>query len=225
MIPTLIIWLVKRYLLHSKKRQERNHINALSKTIRLYILFVLFAIPSIAQQQVHHYTVLYKGKNVGTMCLNQMQTGDALLVKITSNVYMHMLMSIKVNVAEEASYHQDKLMYSSVYREVNGKQKANRQTKYSNGYYEIVTEGKKTVLNQTGINYNLVRLYCKEPVNITQVYSDAFQQFLKLKALSTHKYRLELPDGNYNLYYFQNGLCNRVEVHNTFNTIQMQLVE
>lgn len=225
MIPTLIIWLVKKYLLHSKNKRQPNRVNAVGKTIRLFIFFVLFAIPSMAQQQAHRYAVLYKGKNVGTMYLTQIQTGDALLVKITSQVQMQMLMSIKVNVTEEASYHQDKLIYSSVYREVNGKQKANRQTKYCNGCYEITTEGKKTVLKKAGINYNLVRLYCKEPVNITQVYSDAFQQFLNLKAVDAHTYKLELPDGNYNVYHFKNGICNRVEVHSAFYTIQMQLVE
>ena len=225
MIPTLIIWLLKKYLLSSKKKRQRNHICALTKIARLLIPLVLFTISSIAQQQSHHYAVLYKGKNVGTMYLTQIQTGDALSVKLTSKVKMQMLMSIKVNVAEEASYQQDKLIYSSVYREVNGKQKANRQTKYCNGCYEIITEGKKTVLKKTGINYNLVRLYCKEPVNITQVYSDAFQQFLNLKAIGAHKYKLELPDGNYNVYNFQNGICSRVEVHITFYTIQMQLVE
>ncbi len=225
MIPTLIIWLVKKYLLHLKKNKQRDHINTLFKTPILLLLFVLFAIPAVAQQQTHHYTVSYKGKNVGAMYLTQIQSGDELSVKVTSNIQMNMLMSIKVNVAEESSYKQDKLIYSSVYREVNGKQKANRQTKYSNGCYEIITEGKRSILNKTCIQYNLVRLYCKEPVGFTQVYSDAFQQFLDLKELGTHKYRLKLPDGNYNVYSYQNGICSKVDVHNTFYTIQMQLVE
>jgi hypothetical protein len=225
MIPTLIIWLIKKYLLNSKKSKQRNHITALTKTIIPVILFVLFAIPAIAQRQAHRYIVLYRGKNVGAMYLTQIQSGDELSLKVTSNIQMHMLMSIKVNVAEESSYKQDKLISSSVYREVNGKEKANRQTRYCNGCYEIITEGKRSVLNKTSIQYNLVRLYCREPIGFTQVYSDAFQQFLNLKALSAHKYRLELPDGNFNVYSYQNGICSKVEVHSTFYTIQMQLVE
>ena len=225
MIPTLIIWLIKKYLLNSKKNKQHKHITALTKTIIPVILFVLFAIPAIAQRQAHRYIVLYRGKNVGAMYLTQIQSGDELSLKVTSNIQMHMLMSIKVNVAEESSYKQDKLMSSSVYREVNGKQKANRQTRYCNGCYEIITEGKRSVLNKTSIQYNLVKLYCREPIGFTQVYSDAVQQFLNLKALSAHKYKLELPDGNYNVYSYQNGICSKVEVHNTFYTIQMQLVE
>src|SRR5690242_2387684 len=101
---------------------------------------------------------------------------------------MRMLASIKVSVSEQASYKQDKLTYSSVYRKVNGKEKINRQTKYCDNCYEIFTEGKKGSLSHTAIHYNLIKLYCKEPEGITQVYSDAYQQFLGIKAMGAHKY-------------------------------------
>lgn len=227
MIPAFIIWLVKKYLLHTKKDNKQYTTGGVArrKTISLLIPFLLFAIPPMAQQQVYHYQVLYKGNNIGDMHLTQRQTGNQLSIKVASNIQMKMLMSVNVQVAEEASYKEDTLIYSSVYRKVNGKEKANRQTKFCNGCYEIVTEGKKGTLNKTAIYYNLVRLYRKEPVNITEVYSDAFQQFLNIEALGDHQYKLVLPDGNYNVYYYQNGICTKVDVHNTFYTVQMQLAQ
>jgi len=227
MIPAFIIWLVKKYLLHSKKENKQYTIGSAvwKKTSPLLIWLMLVAITSMAQKQVYHYNVLYKGNNIGNMYLTQVQTGDALSIKVASNIQMNMLINVRVHVAEEASYKEDKLIYSTVYRKVNGKEKANRQTKYCNGSYEIVTEGKKDTLNKTAINYNLVRLYCKEPFNIKEVYSDAFQQFLTIEALGDHKYKLALPDNNYNVYHYQNGICNRVDVHNTFYTVQMQLAQ
>lgn len=227
MIPAFVIWLIKKYFLHGKKNQEqqRKLINTLPKRAKLFILFILFVFPAAAQQQTYHYNVLYKGDNIGNMYLSQVQTGDELMVKVTSNIHMRALVSIKVQIAEEASYKEDKLMYSSVYREVNGKQKRNRQTKYCNGCYELTSEGKKSKLDKTDIHYNLIRLYCKEPLNSTQVYSDAFQQFLTIKAVDAHQYKLALPDGNYNMYYYKNGICNKVEIHHTFYSIQMLLAE
>src|SRR6478609_11834234 len=212
MIPAFIIWLVNKYLLHSKKdNNQQSMLKPINrkKIIKLLSLILLFSIPSKAQQ--YHYNVLYKGNNIGNMYLAQIQTGDELSIKLTSNIQMNVLMSVSMYVAEESLYKEDKLIYSTVDRKVNGKQKANRQTKYCNGSYEIFTEGKKGKLNKTGINYNLARLYCKEPVNITEVYSDAFQQFLNIEVLGAHKYKLALPDGNYNVYYFKNGICNKVE--------------
>lgn len=224
MIPAFIIWLVKKYLLHAKKDNNQQYmLTSISrkKIIKLLSLLLLFSIPSTAQQ--YHYNVLYRGNNIGNMYLTQIQTGNELSIKLTTNIQMNMLMSVSVYDAEEALYKEDKLIYSTVYRKVNGKQKANRQTKYCNGCYEIITEGKKGKLNKTSINYNLARLYCKEPVNITEVYSDAFQQFLNIEVLAAHKYKLALPDGNYNVYYYKNGICNKVEVHHTFYTVEIQL--
>jgi hypothetical protein len=159
MIPAFIIWLLKKYLLHAKRDNQHYTLTSINrkKTIKLLSLLLLFSIPSLAQQ--YQYNVLYKGNNIGNMYLTQMQTGDELSIKLTSNIQMNMLMSVTVYVAEEASYKEDKLIYSTVYRKVNGKQKANRQTKYCNGCYEIVAEGKKDTLNKTSINYNLARLY------------------------------------------------------------------
>lgn len=39
------------------------------------------------------------------------------------------------------------------------------------GCYEIITKSKKGNPNKTNINYNFARLYCKEPVNITESQS------------------------------------------------------
>src|SRR4051812_33047058 len=156
MIPAFIVWLIKKYLRQGKKCNRAQFVKANTnrKATTLLIMFILFAIASLAQQQDYHYYVLYKGNNIGNMYLSEKQTGNELSIKITSNIQMNMLISISVNVLEEASYKEDKLMYSSVHRQANGKEKLNRQTKYSNGCYEIIAEGKKDSLNQAAINYN-----------------------------------------------------------------------
>lgn len=190
-------------------------ISAFRKKCYFSIVFILFAASAIAQQQQYHYNVLHKSDNIGRMSITQSQTGDELNVRVVSTVQMHMLMTIKVNVAEESFYKKDRLMQSSIYREVNGKQKANRQTNYSGDCYKLITEGKIGKLNKTFIGCNLAKLYCNEPVNTGEVYSDNFQQFFALKIVSEHTYRLDLPNGNYNIYYYKNGICNKVDVHNT----------
>jgi hypothetical protein len=67
-------------------------------------------------------------------------------------------------------------------------------------------------------------LYTKEPLNINQVYSDNFQCFLPIKKDAEHQYRVNLPDGNYNEYHFENGICKLVVVNHSLYTIRMELV-
>jgi hypothetical protein len=136
---------------------------------------------------------------------------------------MRFIFGIKVNVEEESHYHSGKLIYSRVYRTVNGKQKANKYTKASGDTYQLIDDNKTGSLNQKQIDYNLGMMYLKEPVGISQIYSDNFQQYVQIKQTDSHTYRIDLPDGNYNFYTYTNGICNKVEVHHSFYKIQIQL--
>ena len=80
------------------------------------------------------------------------------------------------------------------------------------------------VIKDYPISYNMLSLYSKEPVNISTVYSDNFEKFLSIQKLDTHKYRITLPDDNYNIYHYIDGVLNRVEVHHTFYTVNFVLV-
>ena len=65
-------------------------------------------------------------------------------------------------------------------------------------------------------------LYFQEPFNKQIVYSDNFQQFLTIEQVDLHRYKIVLPDGNYNYYTFTDGLCSTVELHHSFYTVYLQ---
>ena len=106
---------------------------------------------------------------------------------------------------------------------VNGKEKANNSTQFIDSDYKTLSENKKGQIKPQFIDYNLMLLYSKEPVNQSQVYSDSFQQFLAIKKTNNHSYRIVLPDGNYNDYHFLNGVCQKVELHHSLFTINIQI--
>jgi hypothetical protein len=225
MVTALIIWLLKKYIINKKVYIHHRYIPRLfaRKTI-ITLLTLIFLSPKLsAGQGISTYNILYKGNNIGKMYLTQVKNGDDMQVKIVSNVDMRIVMAIKVRLAEESFYRNEMLMYSNVYQEVNGKVKVNRQTKFIAPCYETISEGKRKILNKRVINYNVARLYNKEPVNISYVYSDSFQQYQELQAIGAHVYKLILPEGHYNIYHYENGTCSKVEVHSRLYTIEMQL--
>ena len=225
MIPALLIWLFKKYLapaLRDRNISALTFINPLKKAATLLAL-LCFSSGLMAQEQLVKYNVLHSGKVVGHMDLYQKRTGDDLYLKMTSEVKMRFIMSIKVNIHEESLFQNGKLISSRVCRNVNGKEKANRQTKACGDCYQTLAEGKSGQLNQKHISQNLMLLYCQEPGDNAQVYSDNFQQFLQVKQVSPHVYRIDLPDGNYNYYSYTNGVCSKVDIHHSFYTIQIQL--
>src|SRR3569833_1935450 len=91
---------------------------------------------------------------------------------------------------------------------MNGKQKANKITKACNGCYQLTDDDQVKSIDQQQINNNLTLMYLQEPAGLSQVYSDNFQQFVQVKQVSSHTYRIYLPDGNYNFYTYTNGICS-----------------
>ncbi|MEN0055750.1 MAG: DUF6134 family protein [Mucilaginibacter sp.] len=226
MITTLLIWLFKNYVAPALKKRNIKlsvFVDPLKKLATLLAL-ICFSGTSLAQEQIVKYNVLHGGKIVGHMDLYQKHEGDNLYLKMISEVKMRFIMSINVNIHEESVFQHGKLISSSVCRNVNGKEKANRQTKVCGDTYQTLAEGKcGPRVEQKNISQNLMLLYCHEPDDNAQIYSDNFQQFLQVKRVSDHMYRIDLPDGNYNFYSYSNGVCSKVDIHHSLYTIQIQL--
>jgi len=187
------------------------------------VLFFLFLITSSAQEKTVHYNVLRNGTVIGQMQFYQKTNNDEIFLKISSQVQTQFIFGINVKTEEGSYFKNGKLVSSYVKRQVNGKEKANKTTQLINSNYNTIAENKKGQIKEQYIDYNLMLLYSREPVSQNQVYSDSFQQFLAIKKTDLHSYRIVLPDGNYNDYHFQNGLCQKVELHHSLFTINIQI--
>ena len=221
MIPAIIFYILKKIKDRRKSRLSRLNTSVSAKL--LVLALSLTSLQVFGQQDVHRYSILYKGDKVGFMQITQNKTGDSIHYKTISDVKMSMIFSIHVATTEESMFVRDRLMSSAVVRNVNGNDRVNRQLTAVNDYYMLNNQGKKKASAADAINFNLTRLYLSEPVNKTKVWSDAYHEYLKIQQVSPHKYKVTLPDGDFNYYYFNNGICNKVEIVHSFYTIQMVL--
>ncbi|MDB5086380.1 MAG: hypothetical protein JWR09_374 [Mucilaginibacter sp.] len=226
MIPALTIWLFKKYgrPFLNKHNITFNRVMVPVKKLSLTILFIAISSLAFAQEQTLNYNVLHSGNTVGHMKLQQVKDGDDTFLKIASDVKMRFVFSIQVNIQEDSHYRNGKLLCSHVSRKVNGKQKADKLTKANGDSYQLTDDGKISSINQKQISNNLTMMYLQEPVGLSQIYSDNFQQFVQVKQVESHTYRINLPDGNYNFYTYTNGICSKVDIHHSLYTIQIQLV-
>jgi len=195
----------------------------ISEQAKLTVLFFLFTINSQAQEKTVNYNVLRNGTVIGQMQFSQKTNNDDVFLKISSEVKTRLIFGIDIKTEEGSHFKNGKLISSYVKRQVNGKEKANKSTQLIDSGYKTLAENKKGQIKQNYIDYNLMLLYSKEPVGENQVYSDSFQQFLVIKKTNTHSYRIVLPDGNYNDYHFLDGVCQKVELHHSLFTINIQI--
>ena len=224
-ITSLIIKIPRSYYLHTSPfTKETSVCRGQIKKVSLLILSLLFFSFIVnAQLQKTEYTITFRGDSVGNMQFYKNEAGSNLYLKAVSNVRIRFLVKVNVQLEEISNFQSGRLMYSSVSRIVNGKEKSAKQTKAAGNIYESTSFGKPVPSTDKRIDYNLNMLYCKEPFDKQVIYSDNFQQFLSVEQVAPHRYKIVLPDGNYNYYTFRDGICHVAEIRHPFYTIFIRL--
>ena len=196
----------------------------LNQKILLLVINILGCVSfSFAQQKTVSYTIINRNDSVGNMQAVQKISGDDIVYNLSSLVEIRMLISIRVHLLEEAHYHKEKMVLSTSKRTVNEKLRGSKQTKATNEGYLITDDGEQSRLNQKSISYDFPRLYFKEPAGISQIYSDYYQKVLTIKIIKPHVYQINLPEGGSNTYYYENGVCQKADLHSTLFNAHMIL--
>jgi len=193
--------------------------------IALSIVLLMSVLTAYSQKKLLSFQILRSGNKVGTMRFSETTSGGTDSLKLESDVKTKLISTFIAHGAEQAIFNSGILWRSSIYREVNGKEKANKRHQADNGHY-IIYKGKEAkVMKDYPITYNMLSLYSKEPENISKVYSDNFETFITIQKVDPHKYKIVLPDDNYNYYYYKDGVLNLVEVHHTLYSANIVLAK
>lgn len=222
MIPVFIIWLIRRYRQSLKGNKNLpTPFNKITRqiprivTILLIMIALLVALNSHSQNRALNYQILRNGNKVGTLHFSETAAGSTDYLKLESDVKTKFIFTFTAHAVEEAVYFNGMLLHSSIYRKLNGSEKANKQHQADNRQYIIRNGKSSTITKNYPITYSMLSLYSKEPENINKVYSDNFETFIAIQKADKHRYKIELPDGNYNYYSYKDGVLNQIEVHHT----------
>jgi hypothetical protein len=161
---------------------------------------------------------------MGSLLLSQNTVGTTTHIKIESIVKTRFIIRINVESVEEATFQNGILVYSSLKRSVNGNERVNQQIQAKGVFYKMTSGSKIKNLPAYPIYYSILSLYYQEPVKISQVYSDNFQQYVGVNLAGANKYKISFPNGNYNYYTYKNGVCTTVDIIQSLYNIQFQLV-
>lgn len=187
------------------------------------IFIIPFAgIQASAQISRYTYGISMNGKSVGELNILQKASGDSLIIDISTVIVTRMIFLFKVVSLDKTIFHNGKLQYSYTSRQINNGHKSISVTRAIGAIYQSDKEGAIKQINRS-IFHNMSSLYLSEPVNFKEVYSDVFQDFVRITYVEPHRYKLKLPDGNTNEYFYTNGICRRVKVNHTLFNAQMDL--
>ncbi len=176
-----------------------------------------------AQEQKLEYNIKRNGDIVGNIQFMQSTAGSRTVLTMESEVNTRFILNFKAKTREETIYDNGIMTWSSIFRKLNGNVKADKKTKAVGNAYVIFKGSKTETLQHYPIRYNMLSIYLTEPLKVSKVYSDNFQQQIDIQKIADHHYKIKFPDGNYNEYFYANGICARVEIHHSMYRATIEL--
>jgi hypothetical protein len=85
------------------------------------------SISAYPQLRISHYNILHDGEIKGTLVTYMKSDGKRMHIKLESEVKTRFIIRITVKSVEEAIFENGILVYSALYRKVNGDEKVNQQ--------------------------------------------------------------------------------------------------
>lgn len=225
MLPALIFFLIRRYKRHHPESRTRliHIISKFGKPVLLVLLFIVISLLAFSQNKKLEYQVKRKGDVVGNIVFTQYSSGNKTTMKMQTEIKTRFIFLFTAKALEETIYENGIMIWSFIHRKLNGNEKANKKTEASGSSYIVSSGDDKQVMKNYPIRYNMLSLYVYEPINFSMVYSDNFQAFLIIQKIAPHHYKIKLPDGNYNEYFYNNGVCTKVEVNHSLYSATIEL--
>jgi len=184
------------------------------KSLLSCLLIVLIQLGSHAQVVKHTFNVEFKGKSIGHIYALKKTEGDKELFDLTTNTDVSILaFSVHVESEIELIKKNGSLMISKCYRHSNrgSEDIVSHVEKVDNKKYKIEKNNKITSM-EGAINYCIVDMYFKEPMDHQVVFSNMHTGFININKIEEHSFEVETPDGNSTLYHYQNGNLISIEM-------------
>ena len=204
----------------------------MKKTLNLYHLTILylmicaflFGVQSAGAQEVHSlkYIATKNGETIGWLRTNYIQKGEEKWLTTESNLELQVLISFKAIALTCNRFNTNILEQAAVTRTLNGRAKLDNLLKLEGNKY-VTIKGNPEVSIQKPIVNTVASIYFKEPVGITEIFSEVYLRFITLKKLSASTYNTSLPDGGTMTYTYSNGMLTEIIASTNYGTIYFKL--
>lgn len=208
-------------MIHLPVSPHSSRVAVLHMAFRLLLisLIVTISTDTASQHMTLEYTMRRKTDVVGHLRVTRNVSGSSTMFSLESFVDARLIVPILANTREESVFEDGIMTRSVLYREMNGRQRANKTTTRIDGHYLVQTGRRTETLALSPIHHNIMSLYFAEPAYLTQVYSDGFQQFCPVEKISHNHYRVRFPNREQTDFLYENGICVKLHVQHALGTV------
>ncbi|WP_018344840.1 DUF6134 family protein [Cytophaga aurantiaca] len=173
------------------------------------------------------YDVEVQDKNVGWMtCAKTPSTSDPTITNyvIDSKVVFNIVTSYTIQFNLSSSYKHNDLYKSNYATKVNGDTQSFSTVNWDGSRYMGWDGTNNNVITSDKITQSIANLYYKEPVGLTQLFSEKFMAMCPIVKTGDYYY-VTFPDGKTTTYKYQNGICVWAESKQKLYRIVFRLKE
>ena len=143
--------------------------------------------------------------------------------QIESNIKVEKMISVEMHYLIRSEFDKQGLVKSTARETANGKDYMNTETTRLTEGYAVKTLKEQSQIKGKTIGYNLCMIYFQEPSGVSEVWSDSFGEFFKIKPAGKNRYELMLPGGKSSFYTYYKGICTTVETDMPFGKLTFTL--
>jgi len=165
-----------------------------------------------------YYTVDMRGKEIGKIKAIITQTPNSKTFTVLSEVNFKVLWKKYQRISNNyVVYENDNLVeiFAGVYIN-NDLEDSVTLTHDGETYYSYRHPDESLPITDPSVNFASIELYFSEPVGIEKIYSEQHLTYCPLEKYDSHKYKLLLPNGDFNTYTYEDSQLVEVVVDRTW---------
>jgi hypothetical protein len=171
------------------------------------------------------FTISIGDNEVGFLMAQKQVYPDSVRYTIYSKISFRIIARHTVEFSQHSSYEGDRLLHSRVTNKVDESIRDQSRIAWRprRSDYLLHTQDEESKVIGEPITYGTALLYFQEPLQRERLFSIKHAQFLSLKKDEASSiYRLELPNGRQNHYYYESGTFYKALIDHLLADVTIQ---
>ena len=168
------------------------------------------------------FTLLRNDKPIGEITARHFNDGADQKFEVSTKVDVRVLIRIRYRVNYTSEFDSDDVLVSSAYKQsLNGKQQKNIQLSKKGRKYHVMNKGKSAKLGENDINFNALKLYFREPIGVSKIYSENQGKNVSVRRVGQGHYVLIQANGRESHYRYVDGQLNSLTSSSAYGKISI----
>ncbi len=181
--------------------------------VLIYIAIVLLS--TLSFTQTRNYDVLLGDKIVGSVVATKSIIGDEVTYKTDFKIKIRVFKTYNINSVSTVTFKSGKLTKGNtlVYKD---NELDDETIIFREGlkYFQQKSDEKKEITS-ADILTDVTKIYFHEPIKQSDIFTMRYLDFGTMTKLEEGGYKLKLPNGDVNKYYFEGGMLDKIIANRT----------